>query len=114
MNIVFTPAAVLDLLNNIEELQDYDLSMSETVDGNLQLRIGDSIYSIDTENIEEVEAPPEVVDTVEDINDDAYEELIDDSGFEDVDNDTVEAGLIKEAIKSMLLGGAIRFIKKLL
>ena len=114
MNIVFTPAAVLELLNNIEELQEYNLSIVETMDGNLQLQVGDSIYNIDTENVEEVEAPPEVVDIVEDINEEAYEDLVSDTDFEFSDSKVVEAGLIKEAIKSMLLGGAIKFIKKLL
>lgn len=114
MNIVFTPAAILDLLNQIDELKDYDLGLTETLDGKLQLTVGDSIYEISDETAEEVEVSEEVVDSIEDINEDAYEELAASEGFESIDNQPVEAGLIKEAIKSLLLGGAVKFIKKLL
>lgn len=114
MNIVFTPAAVLELLSNIDELKDYDLSITETLDGDLQLRVGDSTYTIDTDYLEEIAVPEDVVDTVEDINEDAYEDLVASEQFEDAASEPVEAGLIKEAIKSMLLGGAIKLIKKLI
>lgn len=114
MNIVFTPAAILDMLSQIDELRDYDLSIAETLDGKLQIIVGDSIYNIETDNAEQIEVPEDVVDTVEDINDDAYEDLIDSEEFESQDQDIVESGLIKEAIKSLLLGGAIKLVKKLL
>jgi len=112
MNIIFTPASLLEILNQIDELNDYNVSVTETLDGNLQIEIGDSVYQIDADNIEEVEVPEDVVDTVEDINEETYEDLIDSDGFESIE--TVEGGFLKEAIKSLLLGGAVKLIKKLL
>lgn len=114
MNIIFTPAAILDLLYQIDELKEYDLGVSETLDGKLQLTIGDSIYEIDTENVSEVTVPEEVSESIEDINTEAYEDLVESDDFEMSDNDVVESGLIKEAVKSLLLGGAIRLATKLL
>lgn len=115
MDVVFTPAALLDLLNQIDELKEYDLGLTETLDEKLQLQVGESTYEIAIEHAEEVEVPEEVVEEVEAINDDAYADLVSSDEFEEFETqDAVEAGLIKEAIKSLLLGGAIKFIKKLL
>ena len=113
MNIIFTPASRLEILNQIDELKDYNISVTETLDGNIQIEIGDSTYQIDTDNIEEVEVPEDVVDTVEDINEETYEELVDSEEFESTE-EVVEGGFLKEAIKSLLLGGAVKLIKKLL
>lgn len=113
MNIIFTPASLLEILNQIDELKDYSISVTETLDGNIQIEIGDSRYQIDTDNIEEVEVPEDVVDTVEDINEETYEELVDSEEFESTE-EVVEGGFLKEAIKSLLLGGAVKLIKKLL
>ena len=114
MTILFTPASILDLLNQIDELKDYDLGITETLDGNLQLQVGTLLYEITPENPEEIEVEESIVDSVEEANQDAYEDLIESEGFQKSDNDTIEAGLIKEAIKSMLLGGAIKLVKKLM
>ena len=113
MNIIFTPASLLEILNQLDELKDYNISVTETLDGNIQIEIGDSIYQIDTDNIEEVEVPEDVVETVEDINEETYEELVDSEEFESTE-EVVEGGFLKEAIKSLLLGGAVKLIKKLL
>ena len=113
MDLVFTPASILDLLSQIDELQGYELRLTETDRGSLQLKVGDSTYEISEETIEEVEAPVEVVDTIENINEDAYEDLLESSEFES-NFDTIKSGIVKEAIKSLLLGGAIKLIKKLL
>ena len=113
MNIIFTPASLLEILNQIDELKDYNISVTETLNGNIQIEIGDSTYQIDTDNIEEVEVPEDVVDTVEDINEETYEELVDSEEFESTE-EVVEGGFLKEDIKSLLLGGAVKLIKKLL
>ena len=113
MDIVFTPAAILDMLSQIIELQDYAIGVTETIDGNLQIQIGDSIYEVQSEAAEEVSVPEDVVESIETINEDAYTDLVESGSFEETQQ-TVESGLIKEAIKSLLLGGAIKFIKKLL
>ncbi len=115
MNLVFTPASILEILSQIDELKEYEIGITETLDGNLQIQVGSSIYEFVADQAEEVEAPEEVIDSIEEINEDAYEELVySGEDFISVDQDTIESGLIKEAIKSMLLGGAIKFIKKLI
>ncbi len=115
MNIIFTPASILELLNQIDELKDYQLGISETIDGKLQLVVGDSTYEIDTENTKEVSVSEEVADSVEEINQEAYNDLVEDSKFIDESEfETIESGIIKEAIKSLLLGGAIKLVTKLL
>lgn len=113
MNIIFTPASLLEILNQLDELKEYNISVTETLDGNLQIEIGDSVYQVDTDNLEEIKVPEEVVDTVEDINEETYEELIDSNEFESTE-EVVEGGFLKEAIKSLLLGGAIKLIKHLM
>lgn len=113
MDIVFTPAAILDMLSQITELQEYDIGVTETIDGNIQIQIGDSIYEIKSESAEEISVSEDVVKSIENINEDAYTDLVESGSFDETQQ-TVESGLIKEAIKSLLLGGAIKFIKKLL
>lgn len=115
MNIVFTPASLLEILNQIDELKEYNLSITETLDGNLQIQVGDSVYEIRTDEAEPIEVPEKVIDEVDDINEEAYTDLVETEGFEETEvQDVVESGLIKEAIKSMLLGGAIKLIKQLM
>lgn len=114
MNIIFTPAAILDLLNQIDELSEYGLGISETLDGKLQLTVGDSTYEIDVESTSEVTVPEDVSESIDDINSEAYEDLIESEEFEVSDYETIESGLIKEAVKSLLVGGAVRLVTKLL
>lgn len=114
MNIIFTPASLLEILDQIDELKDYNIGVTETFDNKIQIQIGDSIYQVETEGTEEVEVPQETIDKVEEVNEDAYENLVDGADFEEINEEVVEGGIIKEAIKSLLLGGAIKLIKKLL
>lgn len=107
--LLFTPASVVDLLLQIDELKDKTVIIAETPDGQLQLTIGDSIYMIDDNSSESVEVDDEVVDIIEETNSEAFEELAD--GLE-VSEEPIEGGIIKEAVKSLLLGGMIRFAKK--
>lgn len=111
-NIVFTPSAVLDLLTQIEELYDTNISMTETFDNRLQLEIGNSIYILSNDTAQNVDVPSEVVEAIEDVNQDAYKELAD-SGTVDL-QEPVESGIIKEIGKTLLLGGLVRLTGKLL
>ena len=106
MNIIFTPASLLEILNQIDELKDYNISVTETLDGNIQIEIGDSTYQIDTDNIEEVEVPEDVVDIVEDINEETYEELVDSEEFESTE-EVVEGGFLKEANQETSVKGGM-------
>ena len=106
--ILFTPAALLDFLSSIDELKDVDVGITESPQGDIQVQIGESIYNVDTSQATEVQVDEEVVDQVDEANEEAYDEL-------DVDTqDDVEGGIIKEALKTLLVGGLVRMGAKVL
>jgi hypothetical protein len=117
--LLFTPAALLDILVKIDELQDYDIGITETLDGILQLVIGDSIYELSVDDAVDIQVDEGVIETIDDTNMSAYEELAD-SGEIDLADDviqfdkTVESGIIKEVAKTLLVGGMVRLTGKLL
>ena len=109
--IVLTPAALLDLLSNIEEFKDYTIGLFETLDGNLQLQVGDSYYDLTSESdISEVSIDESSLNQISEINDEAYENVESD---EVVENE-VESGVITELVKTLALGGLVRLGKNLL
>lgn len=112
--LLFTPAALLDLLIQIEELSGLSLSITETIDGNLQLVVGDSVYLISDTNITDIKVDDSVVDTVEDINVSAYEDLETNGSILLDSEDVIESGVIKELAKTLLVGGIVRLTSKLL
>ena len=111
--ILFTPAALLDFLCQIDELADYGVSVEE-VGGAINVTIGDSTYTINAADAQDVEAPAEVVDEVSEINETTYEELQDVEYTQVADEETVEGGLLKEALKTLAVGGMVRLTSKLL
>ena len=111
--ILFTPAALLDFLRQIDELSDKDIIVNDT-DATITVTIGDSTYSINTGNAEEVEVADEVVDEVAEINDTAYEEMDDVEFTEISEEEAVEGGIIKEALKTLAVGGLVRLTGKIL
>lgn len=109
-SIVFTPASLIDLLSQIKELSDYPIGITETIDGQIQLNIGESLYIIDTDSATDIQVDDRIVDIVDDANQEAYENLdesidvtVSGEGEEDI-----EAGLIKELAKTLLVGGLVR------
>lgn len=110
--ILFTPAALLDFLRQVDELADKDISIDDTGSG-VNITIGDSTYAINSGDAEEVEVEPEVVDEVAEINETTYEEL-DDVEYTELDDDVVEGGIISEALKTLAVGGMVRLTSKLL
>lgn len=113
--VMFTSAAVLDLLLQLDELKNYPIGLTETLDGNIQLQIGDSIYLIENDHAKIINVDDEVVGEIELTTEDAYVEL---DSYTDTSNDSIDefepvnAGIIKEVAKSLLLGGMIRFAGK--
>lgn len=103
--LVLTPAALLDVLQQITELSEYPISISETATS-IQLQIGDSQYTISTKDAEPVEVSPDAVQAIKDVNEETYEQL---DSTEDI-----EAGLLKEIAKTLLVGGLVRLTTKLL
>lgn len=112
--IIFTPAALLDLLSQIDELKDVNIGITETIDGQIQLQIGNSTYILEADNATEVEVDESVIDAVEDANLYAYEDLAD-SGQINLDaSEPIESGVLKELAKTLLVGGMVRLSAKLL
>ena len=62
--IVLTPAALLDLLTQIDELKDKDIGVTQGLDGMLQLQIGNSIYEIREDNATEISVDESVTCSV--------------------------------------------------
>lgn len=109
--IVFTPAAVLDLLTQIEELEDYEIGIKDGVSGKLQVTIGESVYTIDTNNVADVYVDESTVNDIEDVNQDAYSSMSD-SG--EVKLEPINSGIIKQFAKTLLVGGLVRLTSKIL
>lgn len=113
--LVFTESAILDLLSQIPELNNYDIGASQTIDGTLILQIGDNKYNVISHNDEFVSVDDKVVDEIQEINEETYNELIEDPNniVEEYDED-IESGILKEAIKTLAIGGLVRLGKKYL
>lgn len=111
-SLLFTPASLLALFTQIKELEDYDLQITETIDGKIQLQVGESIYEIEPESAVDVEVDEQDVDNVEDLNLSTYQDL-EDSGEIEI-TEPIEAGIIKELAKTLLVGGMVRLGAKAL
>lgn len=108
--MLFTPAAVLDLLTQIDELQGYEIGITQELNGQLQLSVGDSVYSL-ADDATDIPVDESIVDDISDVNIDTYEML---SEQGEVDLLPVESGVIKEVAKTLLVGGLVRLTTKLL
>lgn len=116
--LLFTPAALLDLLTSIDELKTYPIGISEDLDGSLQLTIGNSLYTIDDSEAKTIVVSEQVANAAVDSNQTAYTNLVD-SHPDELEDATdfpvpVKAGLLKELAKSLLLGGLVRLAGKLM
>lgn len=111
-NMIFTPAAVLSVLTKIEELQNVNIGLTETMDGKMQLQVGESVYELQPDTPTEVQVEDSVVEKVEDANQDAYEALADEGEVEL--QEPVTSGILKEIAKTLLVGGMVRLSGKIL
>lgn len=111
-NIVFTPASVLSLLTKIDELKDLAIGLTETIDGRLQLQVGDSIYELQNDYMVNIPVDDSVVETIDDVNQDTYEELADDGEIDF--QESITSGVLKELAKTLLVGGMVRLTGKIL
>lgn len=112
--ILFTTASLLDFLQQIDELSDKDIILNED-DSAITVTIGESTYTINKNDAEEVEVPDEVVDEVADITDEAYAELGEDGvEVDNLDEEPVEGGIISELLKTLAVGGMVRLTGKVL
>lgn len=110
--LLFTPASLLDLLCKVDEFKDMEIGISETIDGKLQLQVGNSYYELQPETETTIDVPESDLNAVSEANVDTYNELAD-SGV-DISDQPVEGGIIKEALKALAIGGMVKLTAKLL
>lgn len=111
--LVLTPSALLTFLANIEELRDLDIDMVES-DSTIQVKIGESIYTLESPEDSEIQINGDAVEELDDINEEGYDELANEDvidHLEEVEGDVVEGGVIKELIKTLAVGGLVRLTK---
>lgn len=114
--ILFTPAAVFDLLQKIDELSDCDLEIIEVNKNKIQLRVNESLYNIDTSDATDIDVDQSSIEEIQEINELEYENYVDSSYTADMVNidDEITSGVIKEVAKTLLVGGLVRLTSKLL
>lgn len=107
-DVILTPSALLGFLNEVEELQDKEITIQESED-KVAIIIDGTEYVLDASDSIEVQVDEQTYEEVEDANQDGYAELGED--FEDIDDEEIEGGIIKELVKTLALGGLIRMTK---
>ena len=108
--LLFTSASILDLLSNIAELSQLNINLIETNDG-VSITIGESTYQINQADAVPIEVDTEVVDEINEVTTDAFDELAD-SGVRIQDD--IEGGPIKELIKTLMIGGMVKMTANML
>lgn len=121
---LITTSGLLEILLNIDELSEYPIDVQETTDGNISITIGNSSYvAVTSEAAITMNATPEDADLISELNEEVYEEIVEEYSDNNVDlddydptmpEDTIESGLLKDIAKTFLLGGAIKLAKNLL
>lgn len=113
--LLFTPASILDLLSQIEELQNVDVGIHEHVDG-VDIQVGQLTYTISSKDATEIHVNPHVLDIVDDVNTDTYQNLQDSNNMivYDGDEEPIEGGIIKQLAKTLFVGGLVRLTAKML
>lgn len=108
-NLVLTPSGLLTFLSQIEELDTKgNLAITEDNDA-LEIAIGDSVYVLECTEESDVEVDPEVIETIQDINEEGYETFEEEIG--ELDSEPVEGGIIKELAKTLAVGALVRLTK---
>ena len=114
--IVFTSGALLELFNQIQEFEGHEFEVTDNGD-TVTLSVDGSTYTLKSA-VEDVPADVETIETISDIDEEVYSDIADTESAVDInDMDTeevVESGIVKEAIKALLLGGMIKLSSKLL
>ncbi len=107
-DILLTPSALLAFLNEIEELKDKEITFHENAD-QVTVIIDGNEYILDASDSVEIEVDDQTADKVETANEYGYEEIGED--IEDIADEEVEGGIIKEIVKTLALGGLVRMTK---
>lgn len=100
---VLTISGLISFLSEIEQLKRLDMQVSEQDDG-WTISIGEDTYKL--ESYSEVEVDNDVVDSIEEIDEEGWEDVPD-----VVEEEPVEGGIIKELLKTLAIGGLVRLTK---
>ena len=112
--LILTPSALFAFLSQIDELKDKDIQVEDN-GTSIQVTIDGNKYTLQP-GTELAEVDPEVVDTIDEINEDGYAETeavtVEDQSVPE--GEAVEGGLLKEIIKTLAIGGLVRMTKNAL
>ena len=111
--LLFTSAAVLELLTQIDELQGYKIRLTDVPGQRIQLSIGDSTYSISSQQAFDVLTNESVVSDVSQITEQAYQQLESNSDLE-LELEPVTSGILKQVMKTLLIGGLVRLTSRII
>lgn len=100
---VLTISGLISFLSEIEQLKGIDMQVSEDENG-WSIAIGEDIYRLESEN--EIEVDSDIVDSIEEIDEEGWDEVPD-----VVEEEPVEGGVIKELLKTLAIGGLVRLTK---
>lgn len=106
--LILTGSALASFLSQIEELKGLDLEIEESSD-KISVKIGDNTYDLESPEDSVVSVDSEVIDTIDDLNTDGYDEFDEEMAAEA--DEVVEGGIIKELIKTLAVGGLVRLTK---
>lgn len=112
-DVLFTPASILQLLSMVDEFKEFDLGLYTTPNNNLVIEVNDSSYELISEgSLDEItlEVDEETVEDIEDLNESAYNNIVVDDDY----LEPIESGIIKEALKTLAIGGLVRLGKSYL
>lgn len=98
--LILTPSALFTFLSQIDELKGKTIDVSD--DGNkIKITIGEERYVLKPgSEVDEVDS--EIIDVIDEINDDGYDEA---------NQESVQGGILKELIKTLAIGGLVRLTK---
>ena len=107
---VLTVSGLAAFLAEIEQLKGLDITVSEEANS-ISISIGDDTYQIESPEESVVEVGGDVVESVDEINEECWDEIADEVVEDD---EPVEGGIIKELIKTLAIGGLVRLTKNAL
>lgn len=110
---LLTAASLMDLLCQIDEFKQFDIDLIETYQ-KIVLKVNDSMYSImpDESTVVDAESDKDLIEDIVDAQNETYSQLVKTDQISD--ESTVEGGIVKEALKTLLIGGMVRLGSKLL
>lgn len=113
--MLFTSASILDLLVGIEELSSYTIKVTDRGDGELEVAIGDSVYTLKPKDETTAEVEDAQLEEIQDHIESAYQDSVDENEeMELLDAEPVQSGILKELVKTLAIGGMVRLTTKML